>query len=149
MKTDEDIYASLHNIYHLADNDEFLLRTAIGGECYATAQPIRNVQSKYYTSIHLYPQRHYPGFCSGTGYISSMDVAKKIRKASIDIPFFHLEDVYIALVIRRLGYHLHEFHGFMSHYTTCNSPFKSKSLMTIHNVSSGKMYKLWKMKCGL
>ena len=74
MKTDEDIYASLHNIYHLADNNEFLLKTAIGWNCYATALPIRNIHSKYYTSMHSYPQRQYPGYCSGGGYISSMDV---------------------------------------------------------------------------
>ena len=76
-------------------------------------------------------------------------MAPKILKTSIDIPFFHLEDVYIALVIRQLGYHLHRFHGFLSHYNTCNSPLASKSLINIHDVSSDNMYKLWKIKCGL
>lgn len=44
----------------------------------------------------MYSGDFYPNYLSGTAYLMSVEVAKLLYNASIKIPLFHLEDVYIT-----------------------------------------------------
>ena len=57
---------------------------------------IRNKKSKWYTSWELYSDRIYPDYLSGPTYAMSGPAALKLYQASLRVPIFWLEDVYIT-----------------------------------------------------
>ena len=150
MKTDDDMFVNVPNVLKLALNYSDLLQTHIFGACSRIAKPIRNKKSKWFASNNSYPQKYYPGFCSGTGYVTSMNVVNHIYKISPYVPFFHLEDVYVALCIQRIGYSLKGIPGFNTYRPKrlgiC-SYRTSASLVTVHHMTSVTLRRLWNTNC--
>ncbi|CAG2185052.1 B3GALT1 [Mytilus edulis] len=79
MKTDDDMYVNIHGLIQVIKKNDHVLQTAVGGYCFiGIGHPIRDRKSKYYASFRSYPQKTYPGFCSGTGYVTSLNVVTKL-----------------------------------------------------------------------
>lgn len=49
-----------------------------------------------YSPNYMYDKDTYPNYLSGTGYVMSVDVALRLYNASLRIPLFHLEDVFVT-----------------------------------------------------
>ena len=143
------MFIFVERILALAKAHEGTLKTSLGGACYPTAKPWRDPRTKYYASIRSYPQSTYPGFCSGTGYVSTLEVARKIVDTSPNIPFFHLEDVYLALLLRHVGYRLTYYEGFAQGAGVCKVPSRARRAMTIHEINAKDIRQFWASKCGL
>ena len=116
MKTDDDMWVNVPSLVKLLSGTDLanVLQTGLTGYCRANESPIRNENSKRYASFISFPDRAYPHFCSGTGYMTSVNVASDIYNLSPHVPFFHLEDIYVALCARRLGLSLRTTLGFFS-----------------------------------
>ena len=149
MKTDDDVFVHVPNVLNLALNYSALLQTHIVGTCYQKSKPIRITKSKWFASNSSYPQNYYPGFCSGTGYVTSMHVVNRIYNISPYVPFFHLEDVYVALCIQRLGYSLKEMPGFNTYRPKLDicSYRANTRLVTVHHMTSYILRRLWNTNC--
>ena len=148
LKTDDDMFVNINNLLNIVKLHNDTLQTAIGGACNLKARPIRNKNSKWYASYTSYPNSHYPGFCSGTGYITSMSVVKKLYEISPSVPFFHLEDVYSALCIRKLGYTLKSIPGFNPGRPKLDPCiYKGTKLVTAHRISPTLLRIIWNRKC--
>ncbi|XP_033758614.1 beta-1,3-galactosyltransferase 1-like [Pecten maximus] len=148
MKTDDDMYVNIPNILTTLKTNKDKLQTRVGGACHQTAKPIRDHRSKWYASKKSFPGSHYPGFCSGTGYVTSMNVATKVFEVSKKVPFFHLEDVYVALCIKKLGYSLLAIPGFNAgRFRADPCIYHGKTMMTSHQVPPDMMKKMWLGKC--
>ncbi|XP_046572723.1 beta-1,3-galactosyltransferase 1-like [Haliotis rubra] len=148
MKTDDDMWVNVPEMIKLLNQKEAVLQKVVGGSCHLAAGPIRDQRSKWYASFKSYPHKTYPGFCSGTGYVTSMAVTKKLYEVSANVPFFHLEDVYIALCIRKLGMTLLPLPGFHN-YRTALDPcqMRSSRILTSHEVPTDFLQKVWAAKC--
>lgn len=149
MKTDDDMYVNVNNLLKIFSGPlkDRLSRTIVGA-CSQKAVPIRNSRSKWYASLESYPDRLYPGFCSGTGYVTSMNVVSKIYEVSPNVPFFHLEDVYVSLCINKLGYRLQHVPGFNTDRQKLDPCiFKGDRLITAHQLSPMVMQILWQKQC--
>ena len=150
MKTDDDVYVSINN----------LLRSLIGlmsydnaifGFCMMTAEPNRDPESKWFVSMRQYPHSEYPGFCSGTGYVMPRQVAQGILKVSANVPFFYLEDVYVAICARRIGVRLRNVFGFNNDKYPilpwgCDM-YGRRNFFTSHRLSPDEMENVWG-RCG-
>ncbi|XP_033758670.1 beta-1,3-galactosyltransferase 1-like [Pecten maximus] len=148
MKTDDDMYVNIPNIMTTLKNHKEKLQTSVGGACHQVAKPIRDHRSKWYASKKSFPGSNYPGFCSGTGYVTSMNVATKVFGVSQHVPFFHLEDVYVALCIKRLGYKLVAIPGFnAARFKPDPCIYHGNSIRTSHQVPPDMMEKMWFGKC--
>ncbi|XP_060071997.1 beta-1,3-galactosyltransferase 1-like [Ylistrum balloti] len=148
MKTDDDMYVNIPNILTTAKSHKEKLQTNVGGACHQMAKPIRDHRSKWYASKKSFPGSTYPGFCSGTGYVTSMNVASKVFEVSQHVPFFHLEDVYVALCIKKLGYKLLAIPGFNSGKVKPDPcTYRGSTMKTSHYVSPDLMEKMWFGKC--
>lgn len=147
MKTDDDMFVNLNSVKNVVAVHGSSLQTAVGGACHMSAGPIRDRNSKWYASKISYPRNSYPGFCSGTGYVTSMNVASKIYEVSRHVPFFHLEDVYVALCIKRLGYKLKPIAGFNSGRTPPGCAYKTNNVVTSHYLGLDLIRKMWNLKC--
>ncbi|KAL4229093.1 UDP-GalNAc beta-1 [Mactra antiquata] len=149
MKTDDDMFVNVPNVVKLVHGiykDE--LEKTIVGSCSKQAKPIRNQKSKYYASEESYPEPFYPGFCSGTGYLTSMNVVRKVYEVSPNVPFFHLEDVYVSLCIRKLDYKLLKVPGFYTARPKLHPClYKSSNIITVHHLSPVMLMMVWRGKC--
>ena len=148
LKTDDDMYINVPNVLDIVRNNFSLLQTNVVGHCVQRTDPVRNPKSKWFTSIKSYPRKFYPGFCSGTGYLTSINVAQKVFEISPHVPFFHLEDVYVALCVQKLGYHLKGFQGFNTDHPKLDAcVYNGKSLVTAHYMTSTMIKQMWNAKC--
>lgn len=64
----------------------------------------------------MYDKVNYPNFLAGgPGYVMAMDTAAKLYKASMEVPYLHLEDVFLTGIcaekaqIEPKNYHLFNF----------------------------------------
>ena len=147
LKTDDDMYINVPNVLNIVRNNFTSLQTSIVGSCKNGEGPIRNPTSKWFASINSYPGKLYPGVCSGTGYLTSLNVVRKVLEISPQVPFFHLEDVYVALCIQKLGYHAKSFPGFNRLRPELDAClFNGKWLVTAHNMTPAMIRQMWNDK---
>ncbi|PVD23179.1 hypothetical protein C0Q70_16442 [Pomacea canaliculata] len=142
------MWVNVPALLNLLQKEEKNLQTAVGGNCRSQAEPIRHASSKWYASFKSYPQPLYPGYCSGTAYTSSLNVARSVVRVSPDVPFFHLEDVYVSLCIRELGgnFVLKPLPGFYhAHAEAC--VLRAPETVTVHEVSAKRLLDIWSAKC--
>ncbi|KAK3729461.1 hypothetical protein RRG08_010117 [Elysia crispata] len=81
--------------FNLLKEDRNLPAFAYGVK-FDNATVIRNKTSKWYTSRRLYRGRHYPSYLSGTAYAMSVSAAVRLYEASMRLPFFWMEDIFIT-----------------------------------------------------
>lgn len=149
LKTDDDMFVNIPNLMRaLLKIGDDKLKTTVIGACNQRSAPIRNKKSKWFASSDSYPDRFYPGFCSGTGYATSVSLASDVFKISPHVPFFHLEDVYVSLCVRKLGYKLQAVPGFNAgrpRFDPCL--YKGDKLITAHQLNPVMLQLIWRRQC--
>ncbi|CAG5114735.1 unnamed protein product, partial [Candidula unifasciata] len=99
LKLDDDVYVnipllmkSLHDFAaQLSPPGPFFF-----GYLIADDSPHRDPTSKWHTPYTVYREEKYPNFVSGTAYVMTGEAAVLSYEASLRIPLFWLEDVYIT-----------------------------------------------------
>jgi len=71
----------------------------IGGYCF-TILPDRRNSSKFFVARSMYPDRYYPTYCSGPGYVMSGSAVASVVSVSGDVVFLPMEDVFVTGVCR-------------------------------------------------
>eukprot|EP00062_Callorhinchus_milii_P010786 gi/632956042/ref/XP_007893764.1/ PREDICTED: beta-1,3-galactosyltransferase 5-like [Callorhinchus milii] len=144
MKTDTDMFV---NTYYLQE----LLATKnrsdfFTGDVRFNRRPKRSVNDKWYISKRDYPHPTYPPFCSGTGYVFSADIAKKVWEVSAQVPKFKLEDIYIALCLAKLKVVPVQMHSVKTFYASKVkfSVCRFWKLVTSHGMSPLEIQISWK-----
>ncbi|KAE8621408.1 hypothetical protein XENTR_v10004821 [Xenopus tropicalis] len=146
MKTDSDMFVNtFYLVQLLAKKNQS--SNFFTGFLKLNEYPIRNIFSKWYASKREYPGAKYPPFCSGTGYVFSVDVAKKIHNISTTVPFFKLEDVYLGLCLDILDIHLEELHTEQTFFAERQSfsVCKYSKLVTSHGVKPYENIVYWNL----
>ncbi|XP_069830275.1 beta-1,3-galactosyltransferase 2-like [Dendropsophus ebraccatus] len=108
------------------------------------ALPHRDKGSKWYISTKVYSGKYYPPYCSGTGYIFSGDLAKKIYLAAEGLHIFPFEDVFVGMCLQKLGVKIVEltqtwFIGESLPYDGCTYT----KLITVHRFTPEKLSEVW------
>lgn len=150
MKTDDDMFINIPNLLTTIKRHASHMRSSIIGDCQGQVEPARDSKSKWFVSYDFYPDKYYPGFCSGTGYVMSMHIAQNISAISANVPYFHLEDVYIALSANALGLNFKTvpgFNNYLVHIDYC--VYKGGKLITAHGFSPNMLIDMWNNKCAL
>lgn len=155
IKTDDDVFINIPAVLDMIKKHENVLQSSIGGFCKKDIEPVRDIKSKYYVSHVEYPRKRFPGYCSGTGYVTSINVVKRVIEVSRNIPFFHLEDVYIAFCLDHLNFTLQNIEGFntvydeVEHADLCE--LKSNSVLVVHNFKKRPSFikEIWNKHCDI
>ncbi|XP_049691227.1 beta-1,3-galactosyltransferase 5 [Accipiter gentilis] len=144
MKTDTDVFV---NVFYLT---ELLLRKKrttrfFTGFLKLHEYPIRTRGSKWYVSREEYPEKTYPPFCSGTGYVLSTDVASQIYNVSETVSFIKLEDVFIGLCLAKLKIRLEELHSEQTFFPEKIrfSVSRFKKIVMCHEVEPSEQLSYW------
>jgi hypothetical protein len=146
LKIDDDMWLNKRALSSVLARGS--LGEAIGGSCMQGANPIRDPTNKYYIPWNVYPYTVYPTFCSGTAYIADIQVIKNIVKVSRDVPYFPLEDIYVAFCIMQLHIRVINLYGFNSIHVRANPCWlKSDWLITTHEFVPFELRIIWKTRC--
>ncbi|XP_039999817.1 beta-1,3-galactosyltransferase 2-like [Xiphias gladius] len=146
MKTDSDMFVNTeYLIYKLLRPELKPKMNYFTGNNMRGFAPNRNKNSKWYMPPELYPNEKYPTFCSGTGYVFSGDLARKIYHASLSIHQLHLEDVYVGICLAKLQIEPtpppNEF--LFNHWRVSYSSCKYSHLITSHGFHPNELLKYW------
>ncbi|KAK7091074.1 beta-1,3-galactosyltransferase 1-like [Littorina saxatilis] len=148
FKVDDDVWVNTDLLLTTFNRQAPSLTSGLGGACPMPHRVIRDTSNKWYASYESYPDDKYPDYCSGTGYGSTLAVANQIVSASRDVPFFHLEDVYVGLCLQRLGLravHLDGFHLRPLPTDPCDDTVARR--VTFHEVTPSRMTRQWSADC--
>ena len=146
MKTDDDMFVNLNSLKDAVTKYSFVLEKGIGGYCNLSREPIRSKTEKWSVTYEMYPNKLYPPYCSGTGYVTSMNVVEKVYKVSKDVPFIYLEDVYVSLCLNRLGLNATHLPGFHAALQKIGCEYQSKKLVTSHRLTPKMLHEAWNLK---
>lgn len=146
MKTDSDMFVNTeYLIQKLLRPDLKHRQNYFTGNNMRGFAPNRNKNSKWYMPPESYPGNKYPTFCSGTGYVFSGDLARKIYRISLNIRYLHLEDVYVGVCLAQLGIEPtpppNEF--LFNHWRVSYSSCKYSHLITSHGFHPNELLKYW------
>lgn len=146
MKADCDVFVNTkYLVHHLLKPDMPPRQDYFTGYLMRGYAPNRNTESKWYMPPELYPGDLYPVFCSGTGYVLSGDLAKKIVDISLNIRQLPLEDVYVGTCLSALGIAPvappKEFD--FNHWRVSFSICQYSHLVTSHGFQPAELIKYW------
>ena len=100
LKTDDDIFVNMFNLVrHLKSLVEFG-----GGEVnrlllclvWYRMKVIRDAKSKWFISKAEFSDDYFATYCSGSAYVMTPDVVADMYNASLQTPFFWVDDFYIT-----------------------------------------------------
>lgn len=146
MKTDSDMFVNTeYLIYKLLRPEIKPKKDYFTGNNMRGFGPNRNKNSKWYMSPELYPGEKYPTFCSGTGYVFSGDLARKIYQVSLSVRRLHLEDVYVGICLAKLRIEpTPPSNAFLfNHWRVSYSSCKYSHLITSHGFHPSELLKYW------
>lgn len=149
MKTDDDVFLNIPNLLKfLKSSARGLLQSSVIGFQVRNLRPQRSIKSRIFASETSYPDKIYPDFCSGTGYVTSMGVVTAVYKISPSVPFFHLEDIYVSLCLQSLGLNTKHWPGF-NYQSKRMGPcdYKGEDLITAHKIAPDMLHSIWQMQC--
>lgn len=99
LKADDDMYVNVPLLVRTLKTTAASSATpsafVMGSEQW-NAHPIRSTSSKWYTPYTMFKDDTYPNYVSGTAYAMTTEAAKLLYEASLRVPTFWLEDVYIT-----------------------------------------------------
>lgn len=148
MKTDDDMYINIDALLKSIKSRETELQRNIGGHCDEMGKvPIRDTKSKWYASRKSFARDIYPSYCSGTAYVTSMSVAKTLYSISATVPFFHLEDVYVGLCLRKAGLGVVDIPGFHLDRPRVDLCRYKRDLISVHYMTPHLLYLTWEKQC--
>ena len=101
LKVNDDVFVNIHQlITFLNDN------TTPDTELYAGqvhyASPVRREGEDSVSKID-YPKQRYPRYCSGTAYVLSSDIVRKMIKNVGEVKLFNIDDVFVGELALTLG----------------------------------------------
>ena len=118
MKTDDDNYVNvpqllnLLEVKHLQNSTLFML-----GYCHGTTdhpfRPITDLKSKWFVPPYMFNGPVWPVFIAGPGYVTTRTAASCLYARALELPFFHLEDIFMSFAAdhcRIPRYHCLGFH---------------------------------------
>lgn len=143
MKVDDDVFLNVpHLQYDLFNKTDTSLLT---GSLICGARPIHNQWSKYYTPHYMFREGKYPNYLSGTGYLMSGDMVKRLFDAALTTPYFHLEDVFLTgICAKKIGVRPTDNIGFSYSPRAVNACIY-REVITGHEVVPVEMVRLWNM----
>lgn len=148
MKTDDDMWINVPLLVNfLKSQRKTQSQLVLYGAC-MKGHPHRHKTSKWYVPEHMYPENDYPMYCSGTGYVMNLKTVDRILERSQHVPFFYLEDIYVALCLKGIKGRTVSVKGFFQNYKHKNMcHFKSHSVLTSHQLSLEYIQQIWETKC--
>ncbi|XP_059215148.1 N-acetyllactosaminide beta-1,3-N-acetylglucosaminyltransferase 3-like [Centropristis striata] len=148
LNGDDDVFANTDNMVEylqsLKDNNGS--QHLFTGKLITNASPIRWIHSKYFVPFQVHRSRYYPPYCSGAGYLLSVNTALVIYKMSKSISLVPIDDVYMGMCLAKAGLSPTSHEGvklFGLSPQKLNDPCFIKDKLVVHRYLSWETYFMW------
>ncbi|XP_053328713.1 beta-1,3-galactosyltransferase 4 [Spea bombifrons] len=143
LKTDDDVFVNTPSLSKFLSGQDGLQYL---GRIHWHVGPIRDPESRHYTSRDVYPGGYFPPYCSGTGYVLSRGAAVLMLQKLKRGPLLSLEDVYVGILAQAAGVaprHIAKIAGSraLPHKGCCY-----RTMFTSHGVPPKRMVEAWIMR---
>ncbi|XP_072887792.1 UDP-GlcNAc:betaGal beta-1,3-N-acetylglucosaminyltransferase 7, like [Hemitrygon akajei] len=151
FKGDDDVFVHTENLMEFLDSQTDSPRrdTLFVGDIIFRAQPIRNIQSKYFIPKQLH-DKPYPPYAGGGGFLMAGPLARRLVAASESIELYPIDDVYLGMCLQKVGvepqlhYAFRTFGVVKRRVSPMNSdPCFYKNLVVIHKLSPKGLLTMW------
>lgn len=147
FKGDDDIFANVPNIVSYIESLSLSQqRNMFVGSVLYPSPRITDQRSKYYVSESLWPEKYYPPYVSGGGFIMSYVMAKKIFEAMKELPIIPIDDAFMGVCLRKLNLRPTNHKGFKSwgvkYLDHDNCVYRE--VMTFHKLQPEELQNVWK-----
>ncbi|XP_009664001.2 beta-1,3-galactosyltransferase 9 [Struthio camelus] len=143
LKTNEEMFLSTPSLvgYLLSLTQ---LEDIYIGRVIHQAVPDRDPESPGFVPISQYPEEFYPDYCSGTAFVVSQDVARKVYVAAKEVPVSVPPDIFVGICAKKAGItpiHSSRFSGEKHiRYNRCCYKF----IFTSSNMKEDELFKDWR-----
>nr|XP_017104294.2 beta-1,3-galactosyltransferase 1-like [Drosophila bipectinata] len=110
LKTDDDCFVNVPNLIHILlggtipaykshrkKQDRLTAtRGVLMGHAFNKNKPIRYCCTKFYVPKYIYPGSMFPKYLSGSGYLMSIDVVRRLYEAAWSTRMIHIEDLFVT-----------------------------------------------------
>lgn len=101
LKADDDMYINIPNLVTAMKIEALKQDSFIMGHMFEGVKPVQDKKSKWYTPLEHFSETLYPMYTSGTAYCMTTTAALQLYRASVYVPVFWLEDVYVTGLVAR------------------------------------------------
>ena len=102
LKADDDVFVNPYLLIDYLRKPDTPKAKLYTGNCWHGAIPYR--EGRYEVSVEDYNRTTYPDFCAGPAYLLSSDMVHKlVEMFDVSKKHFKLEDVYIGLLVEKMG----------------------------------------------
>ncbi|XP_053320838.1 beta-1,3-galactosyltransferase 2-like [Spea bombifrons] len=146
IKIDNDMFLNVNYLVHQLLRPGLPVRTNyFTGYIVRNTGPLRNRAYKWYVPVEVYPNNTYPPYCSGPGYVFSVDMAKKIYDVAQVIRVIPMEDSFMGICLYELKIPptpppANIFNGHRINYNRC----AFHKLVTVHHYGKDELRSVWK-----
>ncbi|XP_042334651.1 beta-1,3-galactosyltransferase 9 [Sceloporus undulatus] len=103
LKIDEEMFINLPTLVEYLLNLRARPEDIYLGRLVHQDMPNRNVQSRGFVPLQIYPEKYFPDYCSATAFVISRDVARKIYVTSRDVPLSLPPGVFVGMCAKKAG----------------------------------------------
>ncbi|XP_067397696.1 beta-1,3-galactosyltransferase 9 [Emydura macquarii macquarii] len=103
LKTDEEMFVNLPSLAEYLLSLRTHLEDIYIGRVIHQEMPDRNPQSQGFVPLSQYKEQYYPDYCSGTAFVISQDVARKMYVVAKDTPVLVPPDVFVGICAKNAG----------------------------------------------
>ena len=118
LKADDDVFVNPYKLLDYLEKPDTPKTKLYTGSCWHGKTPWR--EEKYGVSYEEYNKTTYPDFCAGPAYLLSSDLVHKlVDMFAVNKRPFKLEDVYIGMLVEKMGGVKALFHPSFRHAVQC------------------------------
>ena len=147
MRTADDNYVNIPNVLKLLHGEKRVKDHMVGRCKLKGCEAERRARSKYSkwaVTYNEWPLPRYPPYCVGTTFFMSRATTEKIFRASENVPYFVMEDVYFGEVARQSNIPLLNFDNFLIEMRERKLCPHQTEWRAIHDVTATQQFRLWR-----
>ncbi|KAJ3588739.1 hypothetical protein NHX12_009593 [Muraenolepis orangiensis] len=103
MKIDSDMFLNVENLVKMLKMPGTPTKEYATGRLKSQTPVVRAKDSQWYVPEDIYPERYFPTYAVGMGYIFSLDMTRRFVEVSKSVPSIYVEDAYVGLCMKMLG----------------------------------------------
>ncbi len=97
-----------------------------------------------YSPQFMFDGKEYPDYVSGTGYVMSGKIVPALFENALQVPLFHLEDIFITGMVARKTKIVPENYNLFSYLKQpLDNPCLYRKIITSHGLTPSEMKTVW------
>ena len=145
FKGDDDVFVNTKNIVqYLKELPVDKRKNLFLGSVLRGSPRILDPKWKYYVSYNLYPEKIYPPYVSGGGFIMSNSMAARLFRATLTTRIIPIDDAFLGILLKKIGVEPQNDKTFKSWGMKKTNVCRLAKIKTFHKVSPEQLLQYWK-----